>query len=156
MITYLTFTTQYPLFTSIPYTVADVTEKLEEVSILFPAINSCLPENVRLLATKYGVLYLYNQDEAGCYGGKSVVEIKNMNSTIRYNVASGKPFSLENDTYGRRLLQMFHQHGCNLAIGPGIRQNCKRCGCSGGCSGLSKYGCSGGCSGSSKCGCHGL
>lgn len=126
MATYTSFTNQFPVFAAAPYNVVEVTDKLEEADMLFPLIDSCLPESVRLLATKYAVLYLYNQDNAGCYGGKSVVELKSLSDSVRFNVVSGKPYSLDNDTYGRRLVQMFKQYGCDFGVGAGVDRCCPR------------------------------
>lgn len=129
MITYTDFITQYPIFAASPYVAADVTDKLLEVAGLFPAISDCLPPELQMLATRYGLLYLYNQENLGCYGGREVIEEKSLSDLVIYNVVKGKPGALTNDTWGNRLVKLFLSNGCyHLTSESSVVGQCDRCG----------------------------
>jgi hypothetical protein len=110
LIDYLSFTSKYLAYLNPPYTAQDLTDKIDEALMLFPAIETCLPENNRLLATKYAVEYLYSQECPDLSYG--VVEsIKSRNEAITYSL-KGKGNDLVNSLWGGRLVRLLKSHGC--------------------------------------------
>jgi hypothetical protein len=132
MISYLDFTTAYPVYLDPPYTSTSLTEKLEEASLVFPQIESCLPRPYWLLATKYAVNYLYQADSNNCYNGRQVSEIKSLDDKVVFNVSKGNSHTIGDNTWGARLLQLLMQHGCYVTVGQ-ARPQCDDHGCGGTC-----------------------
>lgn len=125
---YIEFTTKYPALGVAPYVEQDVTDRLEEVSLSFPQIVGCLPEDTHMLATYYAFRYLAELEE--CESPVPIKMIHSRNDTIQYALA-GDGNILGNTTWGSKLLRLFKTHGCfHRAWGSG---GCGNCGCTGGC-----------------------
>ena len=128
MITYLAFTLKYPAFGLVPYTQGEIEAWLEEVGGLFPQIDSCLPENLRLLATYYALRYL--EDQYYSESPAPILSISSRLDSITYSLA-GKGNELVNNTYGLKLVRLFKTHGCYHSVAPASRcadTNCGGCG----------------------------
>jgi hypothetical protein len=125
MITYADFTAAFPLYLDPPYTQPLVEEKLLEATGAFPQIDDCIPEPYRLLATKYAINYLIQADKDNCYNGREVAEIKSLDDKIVFNVSKGNSHRLADNTWGARLIRLFEQYGCYVAVG---QKNTSSCG----------------------------
>jgi hypothetical protein len=114
MITYTEFITKYPAFSLPPYDLIDITDKLEEISLLFPQIYSCLPENTQLLATNYALRHLLLEE---CNDAPGVIEeVESRNDKIKYSLG-GKGFDLINSNWGSKLIKLFKTYGCYTHVG---------------------------------------
>ena len=123
-IDYASFTAKYPVYLSPPYDVGAVTNNIEEILITYPTIESCLPENTRLLAVKYALEDIYYQDNNdNSYG---VVEfVKSRNDAMKYKV-KGDGFDLSTRLWGARLVRLFKTHGCYHYFSKDV-VDCSRC-----------------------------
>ena len=127
MIDYFSFTLKYPAYLNLPYTVQEVTDKIDEALMVFSGIESCLPENTRLLAVKYAVELLYSQEcEDGSFG--VVEEVKSRNDSVRYSL-KGKGGDLVNSLWGGRLVRLFKTNGCYHHFGKVVNCPPRGCGC---------------------------
>lgn len=127
VIDHFSFTLAYPAYLNLPYTVQEVTDKIDEALMVFPGIEGCLPENVQLLAVKYAVEWLYSQEcEDGSFG--VMEEVKSRNDSVRYSL-KGKGNDLVNSLWGGRLVRLMKTQGCYHHFGK--ISNCppKSCGC---------------------------
>jgi hypothetical protein len=107
--TYIEFITRYPAFGVIPYTQADIEDKLEEVRGLFPQIEGCLPSDNHLLASYYAVRYLFEVED--CESPVPVKSVSSRNDQIVYALA-GDGNILTNTTWGSKLNRLFKIYGC--------------------------------------------
>jgi hypothetical protein len=109
MITYLTFTTEYPAYAALPYDQTIVEMRLKEISLLFPQIDSCLPEDTRLLATFYAYRVLDLEEDCDMEIG--LVSVSSLNTTV----------------WGNRLARLYRIHGCHVNAAPSKSRGCGDC-----------------------------
>lgn len=127
VIDYLNFTLSYPAYLNPPYIPQEVSDKIDEAVMIYPMIESCLPENVRMLAVKYAVEWLYSEECGdGSYG--VVEELKSRNDSVKYSL-KGKGGDLVNSLWGNRLARLFKTHGCYHSFGKVVNCPPKSCGC---------------------------
>lgn len=106
---YLNFISKYPQYGLSPYTEALVTGWLEVVELLYPQISTCLPENSKLLATRYALEHQNLLEDCDYQG--NIREYSSRNDTAVY-VSSKTTFALRSTLPGRNLYQLFRVHGC--------------------------------------------
>jgi hypothetical protein len=124
MITYLTFTTEYPAYAALPYDQTIVEMRLKEISLLFPQIDSCLPEDTRLLATFYAYRVLDLEEDCDMEIG--LVSVTSVND--KYVFKQGKtPFALNTTVWGNRLARLYRIHGCHINAAPSKSRGCGDC-----------------------------
>jgi len=120
-VTYIDFIAFWPAYASLPYTQPIVEARLLEISLLFPQIESCLPEEARILATGYAFKDLDLQED--CDSPVGIDSYSSMNDKVVYS--KGKtPFSLNSTIWGNRLTRMFRTHGCYLSAAPSSSREC--------------------------------
>lgn len=127
VIDYFNFTLKYPAYLNLPYIQQDLSDKIDEAVLIYPMIESCLPENVRMLAIKYAVEDLYCQEsENGNFG--VVEELKSRNDSVRYSLAA-KGDVMVNRLWAKRLQSLFKTYGCYAYFGKVVNCFPKGCGC---------------------------
>jgi hypothetical protein len=110
MLDFDSFVGKYPVYLNLPYAELDIAGKIEEALLIYPAIESCLPEEVRLLALKFAIEDLLCQEsEDGSYG--VIEEQKSRNDSIRYSLTA-KGDVLVNRLWGKRLQGLFKTYNC--------------------------------------------
>ena len=127
MVDFDSFVLKYPMYLSLPYSELNIAGKIEEALTIYPGIEGCLPENVRLLALKYALEDLIcEEDPDGSFG--VIQEQKSRNDAVVYSLAA-KGNVLANRLWGKRLQGLFESYGCYHRFGK--ISNCPRgsCGC---------------------------
>ena len=121
MITYLNFTTDYPAYAALPYNQTLVEARLKEISLLFPQIDTCLPEDTRLLASYYAFRVLELEED--CDFDIGLVSVTSMND--KYIFKQGKtPYALNLTVWGNRLARLFRIYGCHISAAPATVWGC--------------------------------
>lgn len=127
VIDYFNFVLNYPMYLNFPYVEQEVSDKIDEAVLIYPMIESCLPEKVRMLAIKYAIEDLYcQQSEDGSYG--VIEEQKSRNDSVRYSLAA-KGNVMVNRIWGKRLQSLFSTYGCYHNFGKVVNCPPKNCGC---------------------------
>lgn len=124
MITYANFVDKYAPFGQEPYNQEEIEGWLLEVSELFPQIDGCLHEKVRLQATYYALRYLESQEY--CESPAPIQTVKSRLDLITYSLAA-KGDVLVNDRWGNRLVRLFKAYGCYHWIGENNKCNDQIC-----------------------------
>jgi hypothetical protein len=120
-IPYLDFIARWPAYGLPPYDQATVELRLLEISQLFPQIETCLPEESRVLATGYAFKDLELQEDCDTVVG--LVSQSSMNDKVVYQ--TGKtPFALSSTMWGNRLARMFRTYGCHVSASPQSLDSC--------------------------------
>jgi hypothetical protein len=126
MILYNDFVVKYPQYGIAPYSQDTVTEWLENVFILYPMIQTCLPESNWLLATRYALEHQNLMQDCDFQGNTK--EYSSRNDTAQY-VVSKTTFSLRSTLPGRNLYQLFSINGCYSKQGITAKEICGNSGC---------------------------
>jgi hypothetical protein len=132
---YDTFTTQYPNYCQPPYDPFTIQTQIEELLLTFPAIETCLPEEVRFLALKHGIEWLncLDNDESSFY---VIDSVKSRNDAIKYKTRSSSG-DLASTLHGNRLNRLFKAYGCFHHFSKTSASKCSDStvvnGCIGGC-----------------------
>jgi hypothetical protein len=127
-IDYFNFTLKYPAYLNLPYVEQEVSDKIDEVLMIYPMIEECLPESVRMLAVKYGIEDLYCLEcEDGSFG--VIEEQKSRNDSVKYSLAAAGNVMV-NRLWAKRLQGLLKSYGCYHKFGKVV--NCPPAGC--GCS----------------------
>ena len=121
-INYITFTTAYPNYFNPPYDQLTITAQIEEILLLYPSIESCLPEEVRLMAVKYAI-EMFNMLENQDSGFEVIESVKSRNDAIKYKVR-GFSGDLSSNLWGNRLNKLFKTFGCFHYFGKGVPSGC--------------------------------
>jgi hypothetical protein len=120
MIEYDVFVTKYPVYGNLPYDRLTITEKLEEISYSYPVIDSCLPEEMRLYATKLALQHEYLLADCDFQG--VLKEVSSRNDTASF-VTTKTPYALSSSVPGKKLSDLFKTYGCHF-VQSGIVKGC--------------------------------
>jgi hypothetical protein len=118
MIAYADFIVQWPAYANLPYTQPFVESQLAIIAALYPSIEDCLPESVRVVAAGFAFKHMELQDD--CDAQVGLVSVSSMND--KYVYRQGKtPFALNTTLWGSRLSNLFTTYGCYISATPSSR-----------------------------------